>query len=269
MGPRRHSERLSARHRWDRFAASDGPDAEALLPGSAGDDSEEERGHEPREDAAPARRWVPSWTVAIAVVAVLGLCAGLWWWSTFASVREARPVEHSEAPPSAAARASASPGSTPDDGGGLLVVHVAGAVGRPGVVRLPRGSRVHEAIAAAGGAAEGADPNRLNLAAALEDGSRVVVPRVGEPSEPESAAEPGRARDAVPTAGATPSRGTINLNRATAEDLATLPRVGPVLAQRIVQYRTQHGRFGSVNDLDAVPGIGPAMLESLRPHVSV
>ncbi|MEA5455331.1 helix-hairpin-helix domain-containing protein [Sinomonas sp. JGH33] len=307
MGPGRRSERISPRHRWDQFAAPDEPSAAALLElaradapaganaptgedGPAGEDEAE--GHEsgaddgdaqPVQGAPSTRRWAPSWAVAVVVVAALGVCAGLWWWSTLADSRTARPVDSPDAlrstttrPPaepgaSASSNATASSGASAptDDGAGQIVVHVAGAVGRPGIVRLPRGSRVHEAIAAAGGPAEGADQNRLNLAAAIEDGSRIVVPRAGEPSEPEDAGGSGPARGTPSAAAGTSKGGTVNLNSATVEDLTTLPRVGPVLAQRIVQYRTQHGRFSSVDGLDAVPGIGPAMLESLRPHLSV
>jgi competence protein ComEA len=144
-----------------------------------------------------------------------------------------------------------------------LVVHVAGAVRSPGVYRLAPGSRIHDAIAVAGGASPDADLHRLNLAAPLEDGVRILVPLPGDAVESMPSSAPGGATTGPGT------RGKINVNTASAEDLAGLPRVGPVLAQRIVEHRSQHGRFSSPEDLDAVPGIGTKMLESLLPLVTV
>lgn len=155
------------------------------------------------------------------------------------------------------------------------VVHVAGAVKKAGVVRLPRGSRVHEAIAAAGGASPEADLDRLNLAAPLDDGQKIYVPRRGEPAPADKSAPAGASgADTAETEGtAGPagegSGGKINLNTATAEELAELPKVGPILAQRIVDWRTQQGPFKSPEELDAVDGVGPKMLETLLPLVTV
>ena len=169
-------------------------------------------------------------------------------------------------------------GTDSDSGGsgaaapGKIIVHVAGAVHRAGIVELPEGSRLHEAIAAAGGSATDADPDQLNLAAVLEDGQKVLVPLQGE------TAPAGGGGD--PAAGDTGARGSpsggggsppvkINLNTAEPDELATLPRVGTVLAQRIVDWRTQHGRFQRVEELDAVEGIGPKLLAALLPLVRV
>ena len=152
-----------------------------------------------------------------------------------------------------------------------IIVHVAGAVVRAGIVELPRGSRLHEAIAAAGGGAPGADPNQLNLAAVLEDGQKVLVPREGETvaAAPSPTSDAG-ARGTPDSAGGSVAAGEkINLNTASAEELATLPRVGPVLAQRIVDWRKQHGDFQRVEELDAVDGFGPKLLEGLLPLVRV
>ena len=149
-------------------------------------------------------------------------------------------------------------------------MHVAGAVVRAGIVELPRGSRLHEAIAAAGGSAPGADPDQLNLAAVLEDGQKVLVPRQGETAPAAPAPAGGARRPGQPRAdGSVPAAGKINLNTAGAEELATLPRVGPVLAQRIVDWRKQHGHFQRVEELDAVDGLGPKLLEALLPLVRV
>ncbi|WP_422933169.1 helix-hairpin-helix domain-containing protein [Sinomonas sp. P47F7] len=248
--------------RWDRYTGllDLGP------PGEADEDLGVNSSHDAEQ--GPRRRWALSAGLAALVVTLLGACAGIWWWSVASDRPSVRSVDDSDPLPSADGGAGAttsgarSPGT--DDGARPLVVHVTGAVASPGVYRLPEGTRVHEAIAAAGGPAPGAEPDRLNLAATLVDGARLVVPRNGEPVE-----------DAGPAPGSSPSAGRgspstkVNVNRASADELSGLPRVGPVLAQRIVDYRTQHGRFASVDALDAVPGIGPRMLDSLRLLVTV
>ena len=142
-----------------------------------------------------------------------------------------------------------------------LVVHVVGAVRRPGLLRLPEGSRVADAVARAGGATRRADLAALNLAAPVVDGAQVLVPQ--------RAAATSGPRPGAPGAAAAAGAGAkISLSSATAEELDQLPGVGPVTAQRIIEFRTAHGPFGSVDDLDAVPGIGPARLEQLRDLVT-
>jgi len=136
-----------------------------------------------------------------------------------------------------------------------LVVHVVGAVRRPGLYRLPKDARVPDAVRRAGGATRRADLAQINLAAPMADGLQVVVPR----------RQPGGT--AAPAGNEAPA-GPVHLNTATLEQLDTLPGVGPVTAQKILDYRTQNGGFASVDDLDAVPGIGPARLESLRDLVA-
>lgn len=137
-----------------------------------------------------------------------------------------------------------------------LVVHVVGAVRRPGLYRLRDGSRIADAVSRAGGATRRADLSLVNLAAPLSDGTQVVVPRrVASPAT--GAVSPG--------AGASQAAaGPVNLNTATLEQLDALPGIGPVTAQKILDYRTRKGAFSSVDDLDAIPGIGPARLEQLR-----
>jgi competence protein ComEA len=157
------------------------------------------------------------------------------------------PIPGGTTTPGGSATDAASPQSSP----GLVVVHVVGAVVVPGVVRLPVGSRVVDALAAAGGATADADLARLNLARVLVDGEQVVVPRPG---------------DAPPTAAArSPAGGgdLVDLNTASLAQLDELPGVGPVLAQRIVDRRP----FTSVDELDEVSGVGPTLLERLRPLV--
>jgi competence protein ComEA len=141
-----------------------------------------------------------------------------------------------------------------------LVVHVVGAVRRPGLYRLGDGARIADALRRAGGATRRADLSLVNLAAPLSDGTQIVVPKRAPPATGGSAA-------VSPDAGG-PSSGPIHLNTATVEQLDELPGVGPVTAQKIVDYREQHGAFSSVDDLDAIPGIGPARLEQLRELVA-
>ncbi|MDP9695015.1 UNVERIFIED_ORG: competence protein ComEA [Arthrobacter globiformis] len=263
--------------------------------------------------AEPRFRWRLGIRAAV-LVGVLSLIAGaLLWWQVAANGPVVLPlssVTHDAAGKSAASTygpegndpessgpdnastVSSGPDSdrkAPDgkDGTGTsagnVVVHVAGAVKKAGVVRLPRGSRVHEAIAAAGGASPEADLDRLNLASPLEDGQKISVPRRGEaaPAGTSGAAQADKS-GAAGTSGADAAEadgtggpagdgagGKINLNTATVESLGELPRVGPVLAQRIVDWRTQQGPFKSPEELDAVDGVGPKMLEALLPLVTV
>jgi competence protein ComEA len=137
-----------------------------------------------------------------------------------------------------------------------LFVDVVGAVRRPGLYRVREGARVADAVARAGGATRGAQLELVNLAARVADGEQVVVPRRG-------AAPVAGAAGAGVGGGSIPA-GPVHLNSATLEQLDALPGVGPVTAQKIIDYREQHGGFGSVDELDAVPGIGPARLESLH-----
>lgn len=133
----------------------------------------------------------------------------------------------------------------------VIVVHVSGAVNRPGLVTVPSSARVADVIAGAGGAATGADLGGLNLASSVRDGDQVVVPPVGAERPPGSATDRG-----------------IDLNRATAAELENLPGVGPVLAGRIVAYRDLHGPFAAVEDLMDVGGIGEAKLAALRDSIA-
>ncbi|MCG2622242.1 helix-hairpin-helix domain-containing protein [Arthrobacter sp. I2-34] len=168
------------------------------------------------------------------------------------------------------------PGTAPPgaSAAAMLVVHVAGAVARPGIVRLPAGARVFEALAAAGGATKNADDSALNLAAPVADGQQIFVPAPGQPPPGPQQAVPGGsgppADGQVPPPGAgTPAAAKININTAGAEELTSLPGIGPVLAGRIVDFRQQHGAFASPADLDAVPGIGPGLLDGLLDLVTV
>ena len=167
-----------------------------------------------------------------------------------------------------AASESMSPSASPSvvASGALaeVVVHVVGRVRRPGVQRLPLGSRVSDAVAAAGGATRRADIGAVNLARLLVDGEQVRVPAPGEAPTPTAGVGgvgPGAGSAAAATA-------PVSLNSADLGALDTLPGVGPVLAQRIVDWRTTHGRFTSVDELTEVSGIGEKLLEQLRPLVT-
>jgi competence protein ComEA len=152
-----------------------------------------------------------------------------------------------------------------------LVVDVVGQVLHPGVVSVPDGSRVGDVLSAAGGPLPDADVHRLNLARVVSDGEQVVVPRPGEtPAEPlggdgSGAGGAGGAGSAAATTAAT----VVDLNTATLTSLDTLPGVGPVLAQRILDWRGEHGRFSSVDELGEVSGIGDKLLAQIRSRVRV
>lgn len=143
----------------------------------------------------------------------------------------------------------------------VLYVHVLGAVVRPGLYTLPAGSRVVDAVGAAGGMAPDADQGGVNLARTLTDGEQLVVPHVGEAPQ---AAVGGGAGAEGSMAG-----GKVNLNTATTDQLETLPRVGPAMAAKILAWRTQNGRFTSVDDLMNVSGIGQKTFDGLKDLVTV
>lgn len=135
------------------------------------------------------------------------------------------------------------------DGTRDVVVHVAGDVRRPGVYRLPAGSRVTDAVRRAGGFAGDANQDAINLAARLSDGQQVVVPGPGT---------------AAASSGGGGQIGPISLGSATAEQLDGIEGIGPITAQKIVEFRDQHGGLSSINQLDEVDGIGPSTMETLR-----
>ncbi len=135
-----------------------------------------------------------------------------------------------------------------------LVVHVAGMVSSPGIYAMKEGSRVADAINAAGGALEESDISSLNLAEKLKDGQKIYIPRVGEPAPPVEAASTG-----------TP----VNINTADAKKLQELPGIGPKLAGEIITYRESRGGFKSVDELQRVKGIGPTRLRDIRDLVTI
>lgn len=215
-------------------------------------------------------RWRPSARTVLVAALALALVAGavaLRAWATRPGEPVTLPVP---VPAATSAPATATPpGPASPTSAAQVVVDVAGAVAHPGVVRLPVGARVVDAIAAVGGAASDAELARLNLARVLEDGEQVLVPRPGdEPGGTSPAAGAGPSGAGPVGAGAGTSAGLVDLNRADAAELETLPGIGPVLAERIVEHRAGHP-FTSVEDLDDVSGIGSALLDRLRDRVRV
>lgn len=196
-------------------------------------------------------RWAVSWRVAGTAALAVALVVGA---AVLRSVALA-PGAAVELPEPSPPVASSTPAPS-SSAGPTVVVDVVGAVVAPGVMRLPAGSRVVDALAAAGGATADADLARLNLARVLADGEQVVVPRPGDPEQTAQAEGSGAA---------TVSGGLVDLNTASPAELDELPGVGPVLAQRIVDRRP----FASVDELDEVSGVGPTLLERLRPLVTV
>lgn len=200
-------------------------------------------------------RWDPGRPGALLLSAVTALAAvvaavGVW---------SSRPMpDPVPALPMLPAVATEAPSGGPS-AGRQLVVSVVGKVAEPGLVRVADGARVADAIEAAGGALRGTDTTALNLARQLSDGEQLLVGLDPPPGHPESSETTGT--------GASP--GTVNLNTATVEELDTLPGIGPVTAQRIVDWRTAHGRFTSVDQLLEVSGIGDAKLAQLEGRVRV
>ena len=242
------------------------------------------------------------------LVAVLALVAVVWGVTQFSAAPRAEPVASPSASAesvqavgaqqSPGAQSTAQPGANPSEsaqggvsGEATVRVHVAGAVNNPGVYTLPAQGRAVDAIAAASGAAADADLDRVNLAGALSDGVQIYVPHRGETAAPaqiqpnggtanagqgnaangasQGGTQPQPARTLTPAGNAQKGSAPVNINTATAEELQTLPRIGPAMAQRIIAWREAHGGFRSVDELDAVPGIGPSMLENLRPLVTI
>lgn len=172
--------------------------------------------------------------------------------------------------PDATSAPSAGPGDTP-----AIFVHVLGAVAHPGLFEVSDGSRVVDVVAAAGGLLPTADQAGVNLARPVTDGEQLYVPAQGEvaPGAPAGAA-PGSQAGAPGAAGTQNGAGagagmTVNLNTATAADLDTLPRIGPAMAQRILDYRDAEGKFGSIEDLRNVTGIGDKTFAALKDLISV
>jgi competence protein ComEA len=173
----------------------------------------------------------------------------------------ARYLKESRGSPTAAARPAAVKLAR-GGGGGSAFVHVTGAVRRPGVYRVRSSARLDAAIRRAGGPSGKADLQGVNLAAKVSDGQQVIVPARGPPAAAGATAAAGSASG---PAGA--AAGPISLNNATIEQLDQLEGIGPATAQKILDWRTEHGGFSSVDDLRQISGIGPKRFESLKEKV--
>lgn len=198
------------------------------------------------------------------MVAFLALAMALWWTTQGSSAPV--PIAATTAPsPAPTTSASASPtavsGSPAPTPTGTVVVDIAGRVRRPGVASLPAGSRVIDALRRAGGARPGIDLSGLNLARVLVDGEQILV---GDARAPASAL-PAGASTGAPSAPV----GRVNLNTADVTALDALPGIGPVTAQKIVAWRTQHGSFTAIDELLQVDGIGPKTLADLAPRATL
>lgn len=193
--------------------------------------------------------------------AVVVVCVGAWW-----LIRPSAPPSESALPVASALSIVATlppPATLVVAGPGepsvavTVTVHVAGAVNVPGVYELPVGSRVEDAVSSAGGPTADAEPGRVNLAAPLVDGSQVYLPTEGEVGVPLASGSFAVSVSSDPA-------GPVDVNRATAAQLETLPGVGPATAAAIVTERDRNGPFVSLAELDRVPGIGPAKLAALE-----
>lgn len=218
----------------------------------------------------PGRRGVRALAV-VAIVVVLGAAGWAWW-----SRPRAEPLAGAAA--TASGQDSAGAGQTGQSaaegvptspsGDPELVVAVAGKVRRPGLVRLPAGARVADALEAAGGPLPGTDAALLNLARKVTDGELILVGVTAPP--PAAGSATGATAGPAPAGGGVAGPGgKVNLNTATRAELETLPGVGPVLAQRIIDFREQRGGFRAISDLKQVTGIGDARYEDLKALVTL
>ncbi|MFT3875322.1 MAG: ComEA family DNA-binding protein [Propioniciclava sp.] len=225
----------------------------------------------PRARPSVARRVWEFGRTHAAVVGIIGLVAVL---AATWTLTRSRTVAVADVTPSAVPATHApapSPSATPSP----MRVHVLGAVATPGVVTLAQGARVEDALAAAGGFTPGARPGDLNLAAPVNDGDQIVVGDERKPGGEVRAADGGAGSSggggAGTGSGSSGAGGSaaLDLNKATAEQLIALPGIGPVTAQAIVAWRTEHQKFSRVEELQEVDGIGPKTFAQLRPLVRV
>ncbi len=191
----------------------------------------------------PGRRGIKGLIVVGIVAALVAVAIAIW----------TRPREEPLAPPTPVAGSSVAPSPAQSAAAGEVTVYVTGKVKRPGVIALPLGSRVVDAIMAAGGLKKGAEPGGINLARRVIDGEQIAVGEPGMAAPPPGVAESG----------------VVSLNSATVDQLDELPGVGEVLAQRIVEFRDANGGFQSIEQLREVEGIGEAKFADLKDQVTL
>lgn len=226
----------------------------------------------------------------VAVVAAAGFGVRVAWARAASTPQVVAPAQPGSAVVGRAAGAKGFASSSTASGGGgppsaapaavrsTLTIHVVGQVKKPGVISLPTGARVTDAVAKAGGALRGADLAAVNLARQLVDGEQVRIPKPGEPALPPGGGVSGSGVGGSAGGGSANGAGgggvggagnKLDLNRATESELEDLPGVGPVLAQRILDWRAEHGRFATVDELGEVSGIGEKIFSQLQPRVTV
>jgi competence protein ComEA len=213
-------------------------------------------------DPAPHRPFGRVHLGVVTVLVLVGLLGAGWALFRARPVAVATPGVVVTASPTAAPAGASGTAPAATSGRSEIVVHVVGAVRRPGLVRLAEGARVQDALDAAGGLTRAARPGRLNLAQPLSDGQQVVI---GTAGDSDSQVRDGSAPAGSPTGSS--AAATVDLNRATAAELEQLPGVGPVTAAAILAWRSQHGRFSAVSELQQVDGIGPKTYAQIAPHV--
>ena len=212
-------------------------------------------------DKLPRPRFGRMHVGVICALLALGLSTAGWLLLRARPVAIASPADVVTAAAPAQTAVSATPSAAKS--AAKIVVHVLGAVGDPGLVKLPENSRVQDAINAAGGLTRHADPGELNLAQVLSDGQQVMIGTARDP------AGEVREQQGSATGGGSAGTGALDLNRASQSQLEELPGIGPVIAQTILAWREQHGRFTRIEELQEVDGIGPKTYAQIAPHVRV
>ena len=155
----------------------------------------------------------------------------------------------------------------------IVIIHITGSVKNPGIVKLKEGSRIEDAIEAAGGLTENADITKVNLAYVVEDGTKIKIPSASEEDIGDEDIIDSKSGDNIiieeNTISSNNSKQTININKATEKEFETLPGIGPSLASKIIEYRNQNGKFGSIEDIKNVNGIGDNKYEKIKDLITV
>lgn len=185
------------------------------------------------------------------------------------AVTTADPAHSEEALPAAPGPSAVASPAVSGGSGPAVVTHVVGEVREPGLVELPSGARIADAVQAAGGPTDKADLSGVNLARPVTDGEQILVPRPGEAVEVMDGAGGTGADAPGATTGAAAGGDVVDVNTADIAALETLPGIGPALAQAVIEWRTENGPFASVDELEDVPGIGPSVLADIREQVRV